>query len=93
MMDTVNHIMNLKPEDIDDIELLRAHNYLNTAKKEYPGNMSDQNRVRDVMKGFGEKAYKDMAHSEHEAKEKAIYGDNFPEDLFSINEQTYNTVN
>jgi hypothetical protein len=39
MMDTVNHIMNLKPEDIDDIELLRAHNYLNTAKGNYPYNM------------------------------------------------------
>lgn len=92
MMDTVNHIMNLKPEDIDDIELLRAHNYLNTAKQNYPRNMSSQNKVRDIAKERAEDEYYRQARDEYKIKEKAIFGD-MPESPFDINEQAYNTIN
>lgn len=92
MMDTVTHIMNLKPEDIDDIELLRAHNYLNTAKENYPSNMLDQNSIRDVMKRKAEDEYYQQARNEYKIKEKALFGD-LPESPFDINEQAYNTIN
>lgn len=92
MMDTVNHIMNLKPEDIDDIELLRAHNYLNTAKQNYPRNMSNQNKIRDIAKEHAEDKYYQQARDEYRIKEKAIFGD-MPESPFDISEQAYNTIN
>lgn len=65
MKDTVKHIMNLKPQNIDELELLRAHNYLNTAKSEYPGNMFNQNDVKRFM----ESKYREQAKDEQEAKE------------------------
>lgn len=93
MKDTVNHIMNLKPENIDDIELLRAHNYLNTVKETYPGNMLEHDKVIDRMKNFGKQKYQEQANNEYNVKERAITGgDGFTSPL-NINEQTYNTVN
>lgn len=92
MKDTVNHIMNLKPEDIDDTELLRAHNYLNTAKETYPDNMVDQGTVIDVMKDIGHRKYWEQAKNEYKAKERAITGGEF-DHPFNLNEQTYNTIN
>ena len=88
MMDTVNHIMNLKPEDIDDIELLRAHNFLNTAKQNYPYNMQDPIKVRQ---GRGAK-YSRMADDAYQARLKELgIGDQFDDN--NLNEHTYNTIN
>lgn len=88
MKDTVNHIMNLKPEDIDDTELLRAHNYLNTAKKTYPRSVHNQDEVRDVKM---ENAYNVMADSIYSAKlrDLGIEDGQAP----NINEHTYNNIN
>lgn len=90
MKDTVSHIMNLKPEDIDDTELLRAHNYLNTAKETYPRNMLEQNKVIDRMKRRAQDTYHQQAQDEYRIKEKAIIGNDEP---FNISEQAYNTIN
>lgn len=92
MRDTVDHIMNLKPEDIDDTELLRAHNYLNTAKKTYPRYVLDHDDVIEIAKKHAQDKYHQQAQDEYRIKEKAITGDVFTSPS-ELSEQTYNTIN
>ena len=93
MMDTVNHIMNLKPEDIDNIELLRAHNYLNVAKKKYPGNMTNSTEMKRVLEDAHSFKAWQQAYDEYKNKAKAISGDYLGSNPYEVNEQTYNNVN